>query len=132
MYFKNWLLTTGYNRIDITPTDVKKGDMVFLYTAFLNHLAIDTSSEALVSDYLISGTKSIKIDLNRNVRMFVSLLVNTKFSLNYFSYSRKFTQLKSDTFEVNNVKAEFVNSPVSLIREYNVTSCKYLIIIYFI
>lgn len=95
--------------------------MLLIYTLYPNLLAIDTSDESLISDYKIVAPKFIKLNLNKNWRFMVNILVNTKFSLNFFSYSRRIASLRNDTFEVNSLSASFLSSSVSLTRYYNIT-----------
>lgn len=119
-------LVRSYNRIDLTePAEVKKGQIVFIYTDVPNLLAIDAFDNSLISDYLTYAGVSTKLKYTQNWRFYLNVLIKDYFYLNYLNISRTYPNLRNQVYGVYNITTQFVNSNVKLNRYFNVTNGKY-------
>lgn len=124
-------MVKGYNRIILDErVEVKKGQMICVDAGISELIAIDYSDISIISDYYIGTGKSYRMKKAGNTRFYINVLTEDKFYLSYINITRFYSSLKSQTFGVYSLSANFSNSSVSLRRYYNVTNGKYKKFIY--
>lgn len=100
----------GYNKFLLdSPLSVKKGSMIMLnyndYISQVSYAAIDTSGNALVSDFYYYNGIVQRLDSYRNWKILCNALIETKFYYNEISIGHKF-----DYMGMFNITARLLNS----------------------
>ena len=118
-------LAKGYNRIEFAASlQVKKGQMLFIYSYTANLLGINTTDDSsILSDYYITSTSS-KIRLDSNWRFYANVLIDKTYYQTYLRLNKTFKTLRNQSFEVSNISAKFDNSNISINRYFNVSNGK--------
>ena len=94
---------------------------MLIQTTVSNQLEIDITDNSIISDYFVNGSTISKINPTSNSRFFVNVLINTKYYKKYINVSKTHSVLSNGNYGVYNLTASFVNSSVSITRNYNVT-----------
>ena len=84
-------------------------------------LGVETNDDSIISDYYFDGNVGGKINLTTNWRFYMNALIGTRYYKKFIYISRTHTFLKNGNYGVYNLTASFVNSSVSITRNYNVT-----------
>ncbi|CAF1114572.1 unnamed protein product, partial [Brachionus calyciflorus] len=111
----------GYNRFYLQTTrKILKGQMLAVWFNF--PVAIDATNDYLASDYQISGSQLIKLNIKHNWRIYFNWIIEQKYYLNYFYFKKTFVLERKSLYGVFNVTASFLNSNTSVTQTVNITN----------
>lgn len=114
----NISVSFGYNRVMFTaPRRVSKGSMIYIDASSTASLILDpTFKNILYSDYVVSGSQLIPLDLVNNRRFHYSCLISDEYYLSTYQFSHKY-----DNTGQYRLKSSFIESTFNITRLINIT-----------
>lgn len=106
MYSFTFTANEGYNFLELDrPAYPSKGRIVYLDTSTSTcQIAIDTTGNALYSDYTVDGNNLIRLNSAVNYRFYFNSVTSKKlyYSLTYVTFNYSFHQQHTITAKLNN------------------------------
>ncbi|CAF1110527.1 unnamed protein product, partial [Brachionus calyciflorus] len=122
----SYILSQGYNKISLDYSiNIKKGQMVMIWTNMPNLLAVDITNDLLYSDYYLNNSKLYKLHVVNNWRFYLNCLIDQKYYLSYMDFSKVFDldwNLEVKEYFIN---VRFNQSTESINRSFYLSNLKY-------
>ncbi|CAF0951627.1 unnamed protein product, partial [Brachionus calyciflorus] len=116
-----YTLVKGYNKLQLKRAyKVKKGQILSFSTTNSNLMGLNLTENGMMTDF---KGQDYYAKLNQEIswRFYFNAIVDKFFYVSHFYLSKRFTQLKNDTFEISYLNAEIERTNVKFNRMFNVT-----------